>query len=229
MLDPCTLAEYFTSLPRLRLVFQSLGSAMKLRVSTSLLCLLLFETPIIGGTLQSSDKTLPERVPWIEKLPTIRADTRTASFRARMRHIVPRQDGWISERYYEEIDVRLKEFSAVLVTQPLDGGKLTSFFHGEFRGTSLTPLRRVTLRKEAPVIQRLDPAREHRVTVGEFLTELERYLAGDHTLVQVKFKMIAISLDPDGTQIVHARVSYDIVGRAASGAVMQYVGHLQLD
>ena len=65
MLDPCTLAEYFTSLPRLRLVFQSLGSAMKLRVSTSLLCLLLFETPIIGGTLQSSDKTLPDRVPRI--------------------------------------------------------------------------------------------------------------------------------------------------------------------
>lgn len=80
MLDPCTLAEYFTGLLRLRLVFQSLGSAMKLRVSTSLLCLLPFETPIIGGTLQSSDKTLPERVPWIEKLPTIRADTRTTSF-----------------------------------------------------------------------------------------------------------------------------------------------------
>lgn len=65
MLDPCTSAEYFTSLPSLRLVFQSLGSAMKLRVSTSLLCLLLFETPIIGGTLQSFDKTLPERVPRI--------------------------------------------------------------------------------------------------------------------------------------------------------------------
>lgn len=42
-----------------------LGSAMKLCVSTSLLCLLLFGTPIIGGTVQTSDKTLPERVPRI--------------------------------------------------------------------------------------------------------------------------------------------------------------------
>ena len=65
MLDPCTLAEYFTSLPRLRFVFQSLGSAMKLRVSTLLHCSLLFETPMIGGTVQTSDKTLPERVPRI--------------------------------------------------------------------------------------------------------------------------------------------------------------------
>ncbi len=38
---------------------------MKLRVSPSLLCLLWFETPIIGGTVQTSDKTLPERVPRI--------------------------------------------------------------------------------------------------------------------------------------------------------------------
>lgn len=38
---------------------------MKLCVSTSLLCLLLFETPIIGGTVQTFDKTLPERVPRI--------------------------------------------------------------------------------------------------------------------------------------------------------------------
>ncbi len=36
---------------------------MKLRVSTALLCLLLFETLIIGETVQTSDKTLPERVP----------------------------------------------------------------------------------------------------------------------------------------------------------------------
>ena len=38
---------------------------MELCVSTSLLCLLLFGTPIIGGTVQTSDKTLPERVPRI--------------------------------------------------------------------------------------------------------------------------------------------------------------------
>jgi len=174
-------------------------------------------------------QTGSEPVPWLQQLPTLRTDARTTSFRARMRHVEPGQDGWLSERTFEEIDARMKGFSAALTARPVNLAKLNEIVHPDFRGTSLEPRRRVPKREKNPVVYSLEPDPEVRVAATEFLAELSHLAADDHVLTQAKFKLVSTFIDGAREDHAHTRVWYDLVARSSEGALQQQVGHWELD
>ncbi len=178
------------------------------------------------GTGTSLDLTNPEPVPWLAELR--RTQARPTGADAILRHLTPGPDGWISEKFDEEIEARLKELSAALAARPLDPASLADFVHPQFRGTPLAPQRRVLLREEPPVVEQLEPATEHTVTAATFPEELARFAAPDHPLERAKLKVIGISLDPEDSRQVRTRIWYDVVNRGTHGEVEQRNGHWRL-
>ncbi len=176
-----------------------------------------------------------EPVPWVERMPTLRLDARTTSFRARMRHVQTGGDGWTSERDFEEIDARLKAFSGALTgqsaaaRQPLDPAQLTSFLHPSFQGTPLRARQEILVREQAPSVYRLVPDTAHSVTAAAFPAEVNRYLEGGLVLQQAKLKIIAISSEEGEPRRARVRVWYDWVARTAENALQQQIGHWRMD
>lgn len=189
-------------------------------------CLALLGWATAGEADIRSEPSVSEPVPWLAELRAARA--RTGGYRARLRHVTPGEDGWLSERYDEEIEARLKELATLLAAEPRDPAKLAAFVHPTFRGTPLAPLRRLVARQAPPVVERLEYAASLSVTAEQFPAQLESFLAGLRTLARVKFKVISISIDPDDSARVQTRVWYDLVGRRARGQVEQRNGHWQL-
>src|ERR1700687_2327372 len=141
--------------------------------------LLLISAPV--GRTQSPGRTSTEPVPWLKALRT----THSRRSSAVPHGLSPGKDDWISEQYDEEIEARLKEFSAVLAAEPIGPDKVANFIHPTFHGTSLTPSRRIIVRKEVPMVERIEPGTVANVTAAEFPAELQRFLIDLGTLQRV--------------------------------------------
>ncbi len=190
--------------------------------------LLLCTLGLIAAGDDDADRFRTDPVPWLSELRG--SHTRETGYRARLQFVTPGEDGWLSERYDEEIEARLKEFVAALVAQPRDAAKLAAFFAPEFRGTPLTGGLRTVLREAQPTVEQIErTATDRTVDAASFVVELENYLRGFPPLERGKFKVISIELNPADDSRAKTRVWYDLVGRAADGAAEQRNGHWEVE
>ncbi|MFQ5664075.1 MAG: FG-GAP repeat domain-containing protein [Terriglobia bacterium] len=135
------------------------------------------------------------------------------------------KDEFLSERYNEEIEVRLNQLKKILAHRPaVEARTLAPLIAPEFRGTPLVPARKMRLRDQPPAVELYEPQRTRSVTAEALPQELERWLAGLAEINQIELKTTAISIEETQPPQVELQIRYDLTGRTETGDTRQLSG-----
>ncbi|MFQ5694953.1 MAG: FG-GAP repeat domain-containing protein, partial [Terriglobia bacterium] len=139
-------------------------------------------------------------------------------------HVETGRDGWLSERYDEEIHKPLNALKKLLAGKPLNQKKLRAILAPTFRGSAFLSGKATWLRRKAPLVVHREGMTELTVTAQTAPRELERWLADYAEVAHVELKTIGIKVEPGEPPAARIRVRYDVKGRTANGELLQRTG-----
>jgi hypothetical protein len=172
------------------------------------------------ATAQQSPSQAPEPIPILQQ-----KGARQNPVDAILEHVETGHDGWLSELYDEEVKVQLGALKKVLAHKPVDREKLSHLVAENFRGTSLAPVRLISVRTQAPAVWRYEPAKDYPVTAESLAQEIGRWLANLDETENAELKTTAIQVLGDNPPQVRLWIRYDLVGHSSKRENVQYTGH----
>jgi Flp pilus assembly protein TadD/peroxiredoxin len=147
--------------------------------------------------------------------------------------VEPGLDVFLNEKYAEQIETTLGEWTAALRQSPPDLKPIVSSLTSSLRAASLRPSERRPLRP-MPGLEVFRNAFSDDETLEReaFLNELEAFFSGFSAILTAEFKLTAISADgvsDSQPRVVRTRIRYDIVGEGRGFHRGERVGEWDLE
>ena len=140
-------------------------------------------------------------------------------------------DEFISERYSEQIDNVLAEWSRGLLASPQNWQALANVMAADFSGASLTPVGSQVVRSDAVVeVRRLQFNAAIALHRDEFLRQRQTVFSAFTKIITAEFQVTAIDVKPSAAgTTVRTRVKYDVVGTGQTFHREQHAGNWDLE
>ena len=145
-----------------------------------------------------------------------------------MLQIAPGRDGFVNERFSENITLILNSWSAGLREDPRNTAAIEKSLSGKFVGTSWQPVEFHSLRPatEWLEVRRLSFAREPSLAPQTFIGELRSSLNVFSELLAAEFQVTAVDSNAGG---LTTRIRYELVGSGSGFHREQRSGYWLLD
>ena len=154
---------------------------------------------------------------------------------ARLRQVQPGLDDFITEKYVDQIEAILAEWSASLLKSPRETQAFAKSMASTFSGTPLRPSESRVVRSDAALEVRQNKFAQSTITRDAFLSELQFSLSVFSRIVTVEFQVTSIHANSSAGSALpqqlslHTRIRYEIAGTGADFYREQRVGHWEID
>ena len=144
-------------------------------------------------------------------------------------------DDFLTEKYQDQIEAILREWSAQLLASPQQTDALKKVVAGDFSGGSFKPLAEQVLYNSAAIKSwRIQHSQENLLSTEPFFAELRSSFASFSKLLTVELQIVGIRIEPNGAASSTESVSlattvrFQVVGSGESFHREQRVGHWEL-
>ncbi|WP_334266726.1 FG-GAP-like repeat-containing protein [Edaphobacter sp. HDX4] len=146
-----------------------------------------------------------------------------------LRFVAMGSDEFVTERYAFEIEQELKKWGASLIDSARDLDSLAKLLHPSIVASSLTPLRKTTLRNtQAIETQRVEFASQAVVGRDEFLKQLRDYFQPASRILTVQFDVISLKQISESPLDLQVGIRYDFVFEAEGRRREERIGQWQM-
>lgn len=159
-----------------------------------------------------------------ESIPTLRPPAVPSPVDTTIQQVETGHDGWMSERYDEEIKEQLGVLKKLLKHIPLEGEKVAPLIASDFHGTALAPATRSHFEQAGLWVERLQPDPALKISAKELPSELARWLDDIEHITEVELKTTAISIESPDPPLVRLQIRYYVTGTTAKQEVRQLTG-----
>src|SRR5215472_15315383 len=141
-------------------------------------------------------------------------------------------DGFVTEKYHEQLAAILAQWSEDWVESPLNLGALESALTSDFSGGSLLPAESRILRSGPPLEIRVNKFSGENVGRNRFLEHLRAYLKAFSSIITAEFAVTSIAAtakeSPSDLRLT-TQVRYTLVGSGGDFYRQQRTGYWQLE